>query len=115
MFTIKDIISREGKVSKGGKPYVSFIFSTTDGKRVSGFGGKGNEAWKAGDTIQDDTAVIVQKGQYWNLEMKEKPKASSSNDAAIMKSLDEIHNKLDEINTKILKILNTATGDDIPL
>lgn len=116
MFTIKEIVKRESKVSKQNKPYIQFVFKTTDGRQISGFGDEINAAWKAGDTIQDSTAVIEQNGQWWNLKMLIKPEKKkpdmSGTTSEVVASLNELHGKIDVLSIQITKILNTMEGND---
>lgn len=63
-------ISKQIKISKGGKPYASVAIQLEeykDGKGnmkwISGFGNKRTWAWKKGDDVQPD---ITENGQYLN-------------------------------------------------
>lgn len=118
MFKIKSI-DRKPMVSKSaGNPYTQLVIITEDGRRCYGFGNKDNESWAIGHTIQDSEAVIAQNGQYYNIEMVQKPKQSPStvqSDDKILKELNEINIRLDEMNTKLLTILNKIDDVDLPI
>lgn len=57
-------ISRTNKVGKSGKAFVS-VGIKCNGKWMNGFGGKWNQDWKQGDTVEVE---VVQQGQYTNFE-----------------------------------------------
>ncbi len=64
-------VGRFEKTSKAGKPYTSMSLKANEygDKYISGFGGKENAHWKAGDSIEVD---VEQKGEYLNFSMPKK-------------------------------------------
>lgn len=102
-------IARNNKTSKAGKPYVSLGIKCNEygDKFINGFGNKGNEHWKVGDTVEVE---IEQKGEYLNFSMPTHTKtAEASNEQMAL-----INRKLDAIWTKLGVIegaLNTRLSD----
>lgn len=91
-------------MSSSGKPFTS-VGIKVDGKWMSGFGGKWNQYWKQGDTVEVE---VVKKGEYLNFECPEhlKPKRSNFN-----KANDDLIQSLIKRVENLEKIL---LKDDLP-
>ena len=109
-FTIKDI-NRVSMTSKAGKPFTSLQVTTTDGRRLSGYGGDDNAHWQAGYTVPETEAIVIQNGKYYNIKMADKPKKvapTSSGDTFQI----EVLNRLIAIESKLDQLLDNK-GEDI--
>lgn len=97
-------VNRTQRTSKAGKPFTSISIKATEygDKYISGFGGKANEGWKAGDTVE--VLDVIQKGQYLNFEML---KAQAVNNNVEVMALSH---KLDLIGSQLRSVIEHLSG-----
>lgn len=98
-------INRYQKTSAAGKPYTSVSITTEEhgGRKISGFGNKDNESWKAGDTVEIE---IESKGEYLNFST---PKSTFSKTPGAPDLL-RLERKIDAVLTEI-QMSRTVLGD----
>lgn len=101
-------VSRKQKTStKTGKPFESLGIKCQEygDKWLSGFGRADNKDWKAGDKVE---ITVIEKGEYLNFEMPERPKALGF-------SMED-RDRLLRIEIAVQKLLSMAANpkDDYP-
>lgn len=110
-YTLKRI-SRQDKVSKAGKPYVSVGIQVAEfGEQwINGFGNKENAQWKEGDQVELTITDNVYNGK--TTKQFTSPDSKAVQHLESMKLLNEMATRVGSLNAKVDKILKHLSGED---